>query len=461
MYVKRIQISNYGPIDQLDVTLPFDEEKPKPVLLIGENGSGKSIVLSHLVNGLISAKDRIYPHSTEVEANQVYKLRSNSYIKLEKEVYFARVDYEENLHAGEIRSRLNREEYEEFPLDLSSDQVQEAWMEMPARSGDHYFGNISSSDEAVLRQIIARNCLLYFPPNRFEQPAWLNEENLNAHANYMELKRIHGYSERMLVNHSSLHENQNWLFDLGYDSRVLEIKLQDIDIPVGENQSIPFTRFIGYRGEASRSYDVALQVLRNIFDLGPDTRFGIGPRRNRVVSILSEEQVIVPNIFQLSTGETSLLNLFLSILRDFELSGSSFNSTQDIRGIVVVDEIDLHLHVSHQYSILPNLIKMFPKVQFIATTHSPLFILGMRNVFGDGGFALYRMPGGEEIDPENFSEFESAYESFAHTNRFTKDLQFALKEAAKPIVLVEGKTDIDYINKASQVIRPPAHSWRR
>ena len=57
MYVKRIQLLNYGPIDHIDLELPFDEERPKPVLLIGENGSGKSILLSHIVNGLISAKD--------------------------------------------------------------------------------------------------------------------------------------------------------------------------------------------------------------------------------------------------------------------------------------------------------------------------------------------------------------------------------------------------------------------
>ena len=161
---------------------------------------------------------------------------------------------------------------------------------------------------------------------------------------------------------------------------------------------------------------------------------------------------LVPNIFQMSTGETSLLNLFLSILRDYELSGATFNSIEDIRGVVVVDEIDLHLHVSHQYSILPNLMRLFPRVQFIVTTHSPLFILGMRNVFGDGGFELYRLPGGQETDPEGFSEFESAYESFSDTSRFIRDLQSATKNANKPIVFMEGKTDQDYVKKAAELL---------
>jgi len=42
-------------------------------------------------------------------------------------------------------------------------------------------------------------------------------------------------------------------------------------------------------------------------------------------------------IFHLSSGETSLLNLFLSILRDFDLSGASFEKEDDVRGVVVIN----------------------------------------------------------------------------------------------------------------------------
>ena len=47
MYVRRIRLENYGPIPNLDIKLPFNDDRPKPVVLVGENGSGKSIVLSH------------------------------------------------------------------------------------------------------------------------------------------------------------------------------------------------------------------------------------------------------------------------------------------------------------------------------------------------------------------------------------------------------------------------------
>ena len=67
---------------------------------------------------------------------------------------------------------------------------------------------------------------------------------------------------------------------------------------------------------------------------------------------MENERMRVPNVFQLSGGEVSLLNLFLSILRDFDLCQTSFARAEDIRGIVVVDEIDLHLHAVYQYEVL-------------------------------------------------------------------------------------------------------------
>jgi len=46
----------------------------------------------------------------------------------------------------------------------------------------------------------------------------------------------------------------------------------------------------------------------------------------------------------------------------------------DIYGIVLIDEIDLHLHPSLQRALIPRLRKAFPKVQWIVTTHSPLVL---------------------------------------------------------------------------------------
>ena len=134
------------------------------------------------------------------------------------------------------------------------------------------------------------------------------------------------------------------------------------------------------------------------------------------------------------------------------MCGASLTNAEDIRGIVVVDEIDLHLHAVHQYEILPKLMQMFPKVQFVVTTHSPLFVLGMKNIFGEDGFALYRLPQGQPIDPEEFSEFESAYQAFRETSKFSDDIRTAIENAQKPIVFVEGTTDKKYLQRAAKLL---------
>ena len=453
MYVKRIQLLNYGLIDQLDITFPFEGDTPKPVLLVGENGTGKSILLSHVVNGLVSAKDIAYPETPEVETGRVYKLRSNSYVKTGSQYYLGKVDFEENLSLTEMRSQSRRQEYETLPSAFSELDIQDAWNKMKPEENDYFDSSFSLNNRGKIASIFSERCVLYFPPNRFEEPAWLNENNLKAQAQYMDLKHMQGHTERRLINYSPLHENQNWLFDLVYDRAAFELQTRNLNLPINDgNTTLPLPVFSGYSGDATSVYEASLQIVRSITKR-QDARFGIGRRRNRVVTLVSDVTgQIVPNIFQLSSGETSLLNLFLSILRDFDLCGAAFSQAVDIRGIVVVDEIDLHLHTVHQYEILPNLMQMFPNVQFVVTTHSPLFVLGMQRVLGEDGFALYRLPEGHRISPEEFSEFGDAYRSFTETVRFSNDMRTEIEKAQKPIVLVEGATDLKYLRKASSLL---------
>ena len=103
-------------------------------------------------------------------------------------------------------------------------------------------------------------------------------------------------------------------------------------------------------------------------------------------------------------------------------------------------------------------MRMFPNVQFIVTTHSPLFVLGMKNVFGEDGFGLYQLPHGEQIDPEEFSEFGNAYRTLTATRRFSSDLLSAIKNAQTPLLYLEGTTDRDYLKRAAQLLRRTSSS---
>ncbi|MBK6895382.1 MAG: AAA family ATPase [Alphaproteobacteria bacterium] len=447
MYFKRIQIENYGPLKDLDINFPFyNTGKPKPLIIVGKNGSGKSIFLSHLVNALTLTKAKIYP-STEVEDGKVYKLRSANYITTGQNYAFMKLHISDGLEFYEWVLRHSKKDFEDI---YQFTPARREWTQIPDAQNSIIENNFEQkSDE--LKKFVDENCSLYFPPNRFEEPSWLNEFNLLSKPEHTDKNRIVGKSSRNIICHSPLKANMNWLFDLVLDRELYEKQIINIPLPNENEITIQMPVFQGYLGPSHTVYEEALKLLRVILK-DENLRFGVGNRQSRVMSIMKEKKTYVPHIFQLSTGETALLNLFLSILRDFDLSGGALTSLENITGTVIIDEIDAHLHTQLQYEVLPQLISLFPQVQFIITTHSPLFLLGLENTFGEDGFEILELPNGNTISTERFSEFEDAYQTFIKTEKFQNSLEAEILKSQKPIVFVEGNHDIQYISKAAELL---------
>ena len=342
MYATRIELINYGPIKQLDITFPFDNDTPKPIVFVGENGSGKSILLSHLVNGLLCAQQVAYPDSAEVKIGKVFKFRSSSYIRSGSQGYFAKVHFHNDLHIEEICLNETKEHHSTTPTEFDNPSAQRMWNSLPTKQNEHFQTNLHQSRADQIEEAFKKHCVLYFPANRFEEPAWLNESNLNSKAQYMDVTHIKGHTPRKIINYSPLDETKDWLFELAYDRAVFEITTQafpNLAVRQKDNSyqplapNVPF--FLGYRGSASRLFDLAHIVIRKILRLSESGRIGIGRRANRAISVLQNEQLVVPNLFQLSSGEVGLLGIFLSILKDSDLAQMSPQKPRDIHGIVM------------------------------------------------------------------------------------------------------------------------------
>ncbi|NBK99890.1 MAG: hypothetical protein EOM50_18140 [Erysipelotrichia bacterium] len=67
---------------------------------------------------------------------------------------------------------------------------------------------------------------------------------------------------------------------------------------------------------------------------------------------------------------------------------------EDPKGVVIIDEIDLHLHPSLEQEVLARLKKTFPSIQFIVSTHSPMVLSNLK--VKDTGNIIYRMETDEE-----------------------------------------------------------------
>lgn len=83
--------------------------------------------------------------------------------------------------------------------------------------------------------------------------------------------------------------------------------------------------------------------------------------------------------YQLSSGERMLMLLVADLARRAALA-TPYSQTplSDATGIVLIDEIDLHLHPRWQRTVLPKLMNIFKKIQFVVTTHSPMLLTGVK-----------------------------------------------------------------------------------
>ena len=92
------------------------------------------------------------------------------------------------------------------------------------------------------------------------------------------------------------------------------------------------------------------------------------------VTFLIEKSGIELDIRQLSDGERGILALVLDLTRRLSQANPNLEDPLQASAVVLIDELDLHLHPQWQRSIVSKLTTTFPNCQFIATTHSPLII---------------------------------------------------------------------------------------
>jgi predicted ATP-binding protein involved in virulence len=83
---------------------------------------------------------------------------------------------------------------------------------------------------------------------------------------------------------------------------------------------------------------------------------------------------------------------FRCYLLNFKKAGS--HCLAETNGVVLIDEIDLHLHPSWQKRVLTDLMRTFPAIQFVVTTHAPMVLGGVKNakVFALKDGKVYSIP---------------------------------------------------------------------
>lgn len=117
------------------------------------------------------------------------------------------------------------------------------------------------------------------------------------------------------------------------------------------------------------SLDAIRECLKDVFPGYHNLRVEDRPTR-----LVIEKDGLEINFDRLSDGEKCYIALVLDIARCLSMQNDSQGSILDGEQIVLIDELDLHLHPSWQLNILSNLERRFPNCQFFVSSHSSLVL---------------------------------------------------------------------------------------
>ncbi|TRO34625.1 ATP-binding protein [Pseudomonas sp. ALS1131] len=447
MFVKRIKIEKLGPIEEFIIEPRFTTEgNPIPIMLVGQNGAGKSLTLSVILDTMTEARRGSFRKIPEVGETDYLRLSSKNYVRHSSGYSHVQVRIGTptiELEFNEVVSKISFEEFQEKAPELKN--LPNLMTGEFRSSGFHKHINI----EEPQRKEVQKATFLYFPYFRYEAAYWMSEA---ANVDFIKLSNFYGQSKLNPVRTNIIEDTKRWILNILLDRELYEkVLLKDL--------SSPFQVFAGYRGPNTNLFGMVNEILTAMFKAKDSTiisaRIGIGAKGNREISVFvtregQNEVLVAPDISQLSSGELMALGLATEIIRAHELTcGLSPESLNEVTGIVLIDEIDLHLHISFQKNVLPLIIRKLPKVQFIATTHSPFFLLGLTE---SGDTDIYSLPIGNRIDAEEFAEFQTSYDIFIDKNNQFHERYLLLQEQAnknhRTLLITEGKTDWKHIKNA-------------
>ena len=126
---------------------------------------------------------------------------------------------------------------------------------------------------------------------------------------------------------------------------------------------------------------------------------------------------------ELSDGYSSVIYIISDLILRMDknwLLGEEI-SQYDYQGIVLIDELETHLHIELQKKILPFLTEFFPRIQFIVTTHSPYILNSVSNA---KAYDLER-----RVELDNLSAFssEDLAEGYFEADEYSDELKKQLE----------------------------------
>jgi predicted ATP-binding protein involved in virulence len=358
MKLKTLEITNFRCFESLSIDL--DEQL---TVLVAKNGQGKSSVLDTIriglwafVSGFDLAKNPSNEAGNNISIDDVRMLRMS-----------------DGQMARQFPCTITLKQNSMYGLNIQGMYEVYKWTRsrISEAKGSKTIDNSASRDLKMSASITQENIRQSFGGD-FNLPVfgyygtgrlWSQKPLTKEKQNQDVFMRLFAYRD-CLAPASSYKHFENWFIWIFECYREEQIKQVEKGLLHESN---------------SKWKDTILVVQQSINDIlhaetgWRDLEYSISDEKSLVLNHDSQGKLKVE---QLSDGIRNTLAMVADIAyRCVKLNWHlGLQAAKKTQGIVMIDEIEMHLHPAWQQSILGNLIKAFPNIQFIITTHSPQVI---------------------------------------------------------------------------------------
>ncbi|MBE9146461.1 AAA family ATPase [Planktothrix mougeotii] len=318
MKIKQLKIKSFRGINEL--TLDFETDSP--TVLIGTNGSGKSSILECLSILLSWFTARIQNPQSSGRSFEETDIKND-----QRQTHnIITVDFcnSKNVNWSVVGVRKG------YSRDINSSFVELKQI-------------IDQIHSSVEGENLSLPVVVYYPTNRAVLDIPLRIRNKHSFA------QIEAYEEALTGGQIDFRRFFEWF----RDREDLENERRLNDHPSYRDHQLEAVR---------KAYEVFMNGFSNL-------RVQRSPLR---MTLQKQGEELIIN--QLSDGEKCLLALVSDLARRLAIANPNLSEPLQGKGVILIDEIELHLHPKWQQNIIPALTQTFPNCQFIVSTHSPLVI---------------------------------------------------------------------------------------